>query len=363
MSEDYYKILNVSKSASKDELKKAYRKLAIKWHPDKNKDNPEAEEKFKEISEAYDILSDENKRAQYDQFGHSAFKQGGMGGNAGFQGDPFDMFNSFFNGGAGPGGFGDFFDSGMGGTRESYGKQKNASGSNLKIDIEVSLQEIINETNKKINYTRNGLCNACSGTGQTEHSRLKNCTQCGGAGAVYRRMGPMQVQQTCPTCGGLGTILQNPCTPCQGSGIMEEKINTNVKIPKGCQSGVKLRMTDMGNFGGRDGSFGDLFVVIYVRKDSYFERDGNDLICEEKIDFYDMILGGTKTIKSLYGKVNVKIPRGSQPETVLRVGDYGLPNMRSDTVKGDLFVVLKPKFPEKINSEQQSILELYKKSI
>ncbi len=356
--EDYYNILSVSKNASQDEIKKAYRKLAIKWHPDKNKGDAAAEEKFKQISEAYDVLSNQDKRAKYDQFGHSAFTQQG-GRSGGFDQDPFDIFNSFFGGGSrvnpGQSGFDNFFTS-------DNKRRSSSEGSNLKIDIEVSLKQITKDFEHNLTYVRNGICNSCSGSGETKNSSLQVCGQCGGAGVVYRRMGPMQMEQTCPTCNGSGNILKNPCGFCQGSGIKEERINTTIKIPKGCHTGVKLRMSEMGNYGGRNGNFGDLFAVIYVRKDPKFEREGNDLFCEEQVDFYDMILGSNKTIDSLYGKVNYKIPPNLQPGSTLRIQQYGMPNMRSDNSKGDLYVVIQPKFPKKLNAEQKSILELFRKA-
>ena len=360
MEQDYYNILNVTKSASPEEIKKSYRKLAIKWHPDKNQGDPSAEEQFKKISEAYGVLSDQNKKAQYDQFGHAAFKQqGGSGGSGGFHHDPFDMFNSFFGGGArpNPNGFNDFF------TSDSGRKSNSGPGGNLKVDIEVTLKDIIHDKKHTLSYTRNGLCKSCSGSGETKNSSLKMCPTCGGQGSVFRRMGPMQMEQTCPTCAGPGTILQNPCNPCQGSGVVNEKINTTIKIPKGCHTGVKLRISEMGNYGGRNSSgFGDLFAVIYVKKDNYFDRDGSDLFCQEEVQFYDMITGAQRTVKSLYGKVNLKIPTCTQPDAVLRIPNYGLPNMRSETSKGDMFVLIKPMFPRSLNTEQKSILELYKKS-
>jgi molecular chaperone DnaJ len=362
MEQDYYNILNVTKSASPEEIKKSYRKLAIKWHPDKNKDNPSAEDKFKEISAAYDVLSDQNKKAQYDQFGHSAFTQQNSGGRPGGgfhnQGhDPFDMFDSFFNqrrgGGAG---------SSHTYTSNSASSSQNFKGSNLLYEVEITLYDIIKDKSMNISFNRNGMCKSCQGSGETSKSSLKGCSQCGGHGVIFRQMGMMQVQQTCPTCGGSGSILQNPCNPCQGSGTTQERIKTNIKIPKGCPDGTRLRVSEMGNFGGRRGTYGDLFVMIHVKHDEIFERDGNDLVCQHSIEFQDMILGTDKKIDSLYGKVNLKIPKNCQPDSVLRIKDYGLPNMRSDTSKGDMFVVIKPKFPDNISVEQKSILELYKKS-
>ena len=365
MSEDYYNILNVSRSATPEEIKKAYRKLAIKWHPDKNKDNPDAEEKFKKISEAYDVLSNESKKQQYDQFGHDAFTQQGQGGHPGGAGfhhqgfDPFDMFDSFFDqrrgGRTNHGGSSHFY------TSDNQSRQ-NFTGSNLAHEVELTLKDIIKDKTLNISFTRNGLCEPCEGTGETANSSLKPCTQCGGHGSVYRQMGPMQIQQTCPTCGGSGHILNNPCNPCKGSGVKQERVKTSIKIPKGCPDGTKLRVTDMGNYGGRQGSFGDLFVIVHIKKDEYFERDGNDLICHEHIPFYDMIIGTNITIDSLYGGVNLKIPQNTQPDSVLRIKDYGLPNMRSENAKGDLYVIVKPEFPKTLSVEEKSILELYKKT-
>ena len=214
--EDYYNILNVTKNSSSADIKKAYRKLAIKWHPDKNQGNAEAEEKFKQISEAYEVLSDDSKRAQYDQFGHAAFQQGGghqhHGGFPGGQ-DPFDMFNSFFNGGGGPnqGGFNGFF------TRENGKRTRTKSvGSNLKLDVEVRLKDIIKEKSINLSYTRDDKCNPCGGTGQTEHSSHAQCGQCGGRGVLYRNMGIMQIEQPCNHCSGTGSIIRNPCGSCGG---------------------------------------------------------------------------------------------------------------------------------------------------
>ena len=352
MEQDYYNILNVTKSASAEEIKKSYRKLAIKWHPDKNQGEQAAEEQFKKISEAYDVLSDANKKAQYDQFGHAAFKQqSGSGG--GRHHDPFDMFNSFFSGGGGN--FDSFF------TSDNRKQRQPSQGSDLKIDIEVKLSEIIDECHRTIKYTRNGKCNSCSGTGETSTSTYKQCKTCRGQGSVYRRMGPMQMEQMCPTCQGSGSELHGGCMKCSGHGIITETIETRIKIPKGCHSGVKLRVSQHGNHI-KGGECGDLYAVIYVKKDEYFDRDGDHLICEEQVDFYDMILGATKVVKSLHGKVNLKIPPGTQPDAILRVSGYGLPNMRNSHTKGDMYVMVKPLFPKQINIEQKSILDLYKKT-
>lgn len=356
MSEDYYNILNVSKSASADEIKKAYRKLAIKWHPDKNKGDASAEEQFKKISEAYDVLSDDNKRSQYDQFGHAAFQQG-AGGGGGFQGgrDPFDMFNSFFQGGGpNPGGFNGFF------TRENGRRTaRKVVGTNLKLDVEVKLKDIIREKSINLSYTRNDKCNTCSGTGQTNNSTHAQCGYCGGRGVVYRNMGIMQLEQECGHCSGSGTIIKNPCGTCRGTGIIMRKAHASVKIPIGSHSGIKLRVSEMGNYD--KAGYGDLYVFVHVLNDELYDRDGDDLIRKLNISFCDLILGTERKVESLYGDVKVKIPQMSKPEQILKVKEFGIPNMSTHR-KGDMFLILNPEFPDKISEEQKSILELYKKS-
>lgn len=350
MNEDYYTLLNVTKNSSQDEIKKAYRKLAIKWHPDKNKDNPDAEEQFKKISEAYDVLSDENKKAQYDQFGHDAFKQHQSGGRP--QQDPFDIFDSFFGGRSGGFGGGGFF------TREGNGRtSRNQVGSNLKIDVEVKLEDIIKEKTLNIAFNRNDKCTQCNGTGQTNTSSIVSCHVCGGRGAVYRQMGPMQMEQICPSCGGAGTTIRNPCSPCRGSGKFTKKMNTTINIPIGSHNGIKLRLSDMGNYD--RGGYGDLYVVVHVRNHEMYDRDGDDLIRNLDVDFYNMILGSTQKIDTLHGSINLKIPPLSKPESILKISSHGIPNMNTHN-KGDLFLVIKPKFPASITDTQQEILEKYK---
>ena len=359
--EDYYNILNVTKNSSSADIKKAYRKLAIKWHPDKNQGNAAAEEKFKQISEAYEVLSDDSKRAQYDQFGHAAFQQGGgHQQHGGFGGqDPFDMFNSFFNGGGGGpnqgGGFNGFF------TRENGKRTRTTSvGSNLKLDVEVRLKDIIQEKSINLSYTRDDKCNPCGGTGQTEHSSHAQCGQCGGRGVLYRNMGIMQIEQPCNHCSGTGSIIRSPCGSCGGSGVNSRKTQTSIKIPMGAHSGIKLRMSGMGNYD--KAGYGDLYVFIHVLGDEIYDRDGDDLIRRLDVDFHDLILGTELQVDSLYGDVKVKIPKLSNPEQILKVSEFGVPNM-STHKKGDLFLIITPRFPEDISEEQTEILESYRKSI
>lgn len=348
MNTDYYTILGISKNANADEIKKAYRKKAVKWHPDKNKGDKNAEDEFKKISSAYDVLSDPEKKQKYDHLGHDNFtRTNGQGGFAQST-DPFEAFNSFFHGGF---------------NRNENFNQKNQTniGSNLKIDLEVSLSDIINDSNKITKYKRHGKCTSCGGAGVTNNSKIQNCGTCGGNGVVYRRMGPMQVQQQCPTCHGEGTYIVNPCNTCQGSGITTETLSINIKVPRGVHNGSRIRISEHGNYI-KKGSYGDLYVNIYIKRDSRYERDGDDILCSENILFHDLVLGCKKIIDSLYGKISVKIPPLSQPDCVLKIKDHGIPNSRTGR-KSDMYVVLKPALPKQLSIEQKSILELYSKTI
>lgn len=348
MNEDYYNLLGITKNASPEEIKKAYRKQAIKWHPDKNKGDAQAEDNFKKVSSAYEVLSDPAKKQKYDHLGHDNFTKTNGGGGFTQSTDPFEAFNSFFQGG--------FHQ------RESQHKNNQPSvGSNLKIDLEVSLSEIINDTNKVTKYKRHGKCSPCNGSGVTNNSKIQNCGSCGGNGVVYRRMGPMQVQQVCPSCQGEGTYVINPCKTCQGNGFFAETLSINLKIPRGVHNGARLRVSEHGNYC-KNGTFGDLYVNIYVKRDKRYERDGDDILCTENIEFQNLILGAKKTIDSLYGKISITIPPLSQPECVLKVKDHGLPNSRTG-FKSCMYVVLKPLLPKEISVEQRAILDLYNKTI
>lgn len=352
MKEDYYNLLGVNKTASADELKKAYRKLAIKWHPDKNKNDKNAEETFKQISEAYEVLSDKTKRAQYDQFGHSAFEQAGSGGG-GYHSNPFDIFNSFFGSGGGNATFSDMF---QGGTRRRHGD----TGSSLRLDLEVTLKDIIRGITKEVTYSKDEHCKSCRGTGKTSNTQTVTCDYCVGQGVVYRQMGIMQVQQPCGVCGGTGQQITNPCSKCNGQGIRNSRSNVKIKVPRGAQTGTKLRISGGGNEC-RGGSAGDLYAIIHVKKDNYFNREGDDLICEEQLNFYDMILGTKVMISSLHGKVSITIPSNTQPDAVLKIANHGVPNLRTDHL-GDLYVIVKVDLPKSISSVQHELLELYKKT-
>lgn len=359
---DYYELLGVSKSADEQTIKKAYRKLAVQYHPDKNPGNKEAEEKFKEISEAYEVLSDKDKRATYDQYGHNAFKQGGMGNpnqQGGFGGfhDPFDIFREVFGGGGG-GGFESFFGGGRYHQEDSTGPQR---GSDLRAEIGITLEEAATGIEKTIRYNRMTTCKTCNGTGAKDGSPKKTCPTCKGRGQVMSSSGFIRFSQPCPKCGGRGVVIENPCKDCGGTGLIRERTEVNVKIPAGVDTGSRLRKAGAGNAGENGGEYGDLYVVINVKEHEFFARDGSDLHCSIPIKFTLATLGGKVEVETLYGKVALKIPAGTPSGTVFRLKGSGMPHLRGGT-KGDQFVRVLVEVPSKLTSEQRKKLEEFAKS-
>lgn len=358
MAGDYYELLGVARDASADELKKAYRKQAVKYHPDKNPGDAAAEAKFKEISEAYDVLKDEEKRAAYDRYGHAAFTQGGMGraggggGGGGFSGhDPFDIFREAFGGGGG-GIFEEFFG---GGGRSSGGA---AHGADLRYDLEISLEEAATGTEKEIRYRRPVSCSKCSGSGAEPGSGKKICPTCGGAGQVTSNRGFISFRQVCPSCHGAGQIIEKPCTGCSGEGRVMDSSTVNVRIPAGVATGSKLRSAGKGEAGQMGGQAGDLYIIIHVKEHELFERHDNDLFCEVPIKFTLAALGGTIKVPTLFGKGNLKIPAGTQTGTTFRLREQGIPALRGGR-KGDLLIRVQVEVPTKLTGEQKKILEEY----
>ncbi len=355
--QDYYETLGVSKNATDEELKKAYRKLAIKYHPDKNPGNPEAEAKFKEVSHAYDVLKDPQKRAAYDRYGHAAFEQGGMGnaasGGGGFH-DPFDIFREVFGGGFGGGGFEDFFGGGGGGQRSSSNR-----GSDLRYDLEISLEEAASGVEKEIRYTRPVTCDECSGSGAEKGSSRKTCPTCKGRGQVVMQRGFFQMAQTCPKCHGSGTIVEKPCKKCGGHGRVNESSTIKLRIPAGVDTGSKLRSSGNGEAGVNGGSYGDLYVIIHMKDHPIFEREGMDLHCEIPIKFTLAALGGSIDVPTLKGKAALKIPTGTQQGTTFRMRGHGMPKLGSSTIHGDQYVRIKIEVPRELNKEQREKLEAY----
>lgn len=352
---DYYEILGVSKTATADEIKKAYRQKAIQFHPDKNPGNKEAEEKFKEAAEAYEILSSPEKRQKYDQFGHA-----GMGnGNAGFGGhdmsmdDIFSMFGDIFGGG-GFGGFG-----GFGGGSRSRGPRQHR-GSDLRVKVNLNLTEVLNGVEKKIKVKKYVACSHCSGTGAQGGSSYSTCSTCRGSGHVTRvqntLLGQMQTTATCPTCNGEGQIITNKCTHCQGEGVVRDEEVISIRIPAGVGEGMQLNVAGKGNAGRRGGINGDLFVVIQEDEHPDLIRDGNNLIYNLYITFPEITLGTTKEIPTVDNKVKVKIEAGTQPEKILRLRGKGLPDVNGYG-KGDLLVRVHVWIPKKVNSEERKMLE------
>ncbi|NBB78115.1 MAG: molecular chaperone DnaJ [Verrucomicrobia bacterium] len=355
---DYYELLGVGRDASEADLKKAYRKLAVKYHPDKNPGDAQAEAKFKEISEAFDVLKDPDKRAAYDRYGHAAFKQGGMGNAGGGMGgmgghDPFDIFREAFGGGGGGGIFEEFF--GGGGGRSTGGAQH---GADLRYDLEISLEEAAKGTEKEIRYRRPVSCKKCSGSGAEPGSGKKTCPTCGGAGQVTSNRGFISFRQVCPTCQGSGQIIENPCGDCHGEGRVMDSSTVKVRIPAGVATGSKLRSAGKGEAGHMGGQAGDLYIIIHVKEHELFERHDNDLFCEVPIKFTLAALGGSISVPTLFGKGSLKIPPGTQTGTTFRLRDQGIPALRSGR-KGDLLIRVQVEVPTKLSGAQRAKLEDY----
>jgi molecular chaperone DnaJ len=362
---DYYEVLEVGKSATPEEIKKAYRKLAVKYHPDKNPGDKSAEEKFKELGEAYDVLSDAEKRAAYDRFGHQAFAGpggGGARGGGGFGGgfhDPFDIFREVFgaSGQAGPGGAGgifeQFFGGGGGGRSDREGRQR---GSDLRYDLQITLEEAARGVEKEIEVAKLDGCTACHGSGAEAGSKAVTCPQCGGRGQVVSSRGFFQVSQTCPRCRGTGQVVERPCRKCGGEGRTEQTSRIKLRIPAGIEDGSRLRSVRNGEAGIRGGSPGDLYVVIHIKEHPVFERDGEALFCEVPLPFSIAALGGELEVPTLEGRANVKIPAGTQSGTVFKLRGKGMPVLNSSS-RGDLMVRVAVEVPTKLNAEQRAKLQ------
>ncbi len=355
---DYYEILEVTRDASGDVIKKSYRKLAVKFHPDKNPGDHTAEDKFKELGEAYEALSDPDKRAAYDRYGHAAFNGGGGGGRSaggGFH-DPMDLFSQVF-GGAFGGGFEEFF--GGGGSRRGSGKQK---GSDLRYDLEISLEEAARSVEKELEIERYVPCEPCGAKGSKGSGGIQACSSCGGRGVVARQAGIFIQQTTCPECRGAGETISDPCSSCKGDGRVQRDSRIKLRIPAGVDTGTRLRSSGNGDSGVRGGAAGDLYVFLHVRDHDIFERDDADLFCSVPLPFSVAALGGELKVPSLDGQSSIKIPVGTQGGTVFRLREKGMPTLSTGR-RGDLNVTVQVEVPTKLSGDQQEKLRAFSESI
>jgi len=346
---DYYEVLSVERTATEDDIKRSYRKLAVKFHPDKNPDDPHAEEKFKELGEAYDVLMDAEKRPAYDRFGHAAFAQGAGGRGGGFH-DPFDIFREVFSGAGGGGIFETFFGGG------GVGGEDRQRGSDLRYDMQITLEEAAFGTEKEIEVRKLDTCDHCKGSGAEGGSRTINCPTCGGRGQVISSRGFFQVSQTCPRCRGVGQIIEKPCSQCGGEGRVEEPSRIKLKIPAGISDGSRLRSSQNGEAGIRGGPPGDLYVVLHVKEHKIFQRDEDNLYCEVPIAFSLAALGGEVPVPTLEGKAHVKVPAGTQSGQTFKLRGKGIQNVNGRE-RGDLLARMIVEVPTRLNSEQRHKLQ------
>ncbi len=353
---DYYDILGVQRSASPEEIKKAYRKMALQYHPDKNPGNKEAEEKFKEAAEAYEVLSDADKKARYDRYGHAAVDQSHGGG--GFSGgmtmdDIFQQFGDIF-GNDSP--FGDFFGGGRARTSRPTGER----GSNLRVKVNLTLEEIAGGVSKKIKVKKQVVCDACGGSGAKDSSSVQTCATCRGAGQVRQVrstfMGQMQTITTCPSCGGTGQTITSACAKCHGHGRVQGEETIEIDIPAGMEEGMQLSMRGRGHAGAKGGPAGDLFVTIEEIPHETLQRDGMNLVFELFVNFADASLGATIDVPTLDGKVKIKIPPGTQSGKIFRLKDKGLPVVQSHE-RGDQLIHVSVWTPKKLNDDERELLE------
>ena len=346
----YYEILNIERNASAGEIKKAYRRMSMKYHPDRNPGDAEAEAKFKECKKAYEILKDPQKRAAYDQFGHAGVDpSAGMGGGHAGAADFGDVFGDIF---------GDIF----GGGRQRGGGSGAYRGSDLQYNLEISLEDAVFGTTVDIRVPRKQTCDACGGSGAKKGSHPQTCSTCHGQGQVRMQQGFFSVQQTCPQCHGQGKIITNPCPSCHGQGRVEKQKTLSVKVPAGVDTGDRIRLSGEGEAGVNGGQSGDLYVQMHVKEHDLFTREGNDLYCEVPISFTVATLGGELEVPTLKGSVSLKIPPETQTGKIFRLRGKGVKSVRS-TMTGDLLCRVVIETPVNLTKEQKEILESFAKSI
>ena len=345
---DYYEVLGVSRDASKGVIGSAYRKLAIKYHPDSNPDDEQAVEKFKEAAEAYEVLSDEEKRAKYDQYGHA-----GLGGGGGPQfssvEDIFEAFGGMFGGGGGGG----IFDSLFGGG--SRRQERSRRGADIRCDVVLDLEEAAAGCSKKVQVSRNVLCKSCDGSGAAPGAVRESCARCGGRGQVVQSAGILRVQTTCPACQGSGSTVANPCTDCRGDGVVPEQTEIKVNIPAGVDDGTRVRISGQGEVSPQGGATGDCYCFIRVREHKVFERHDDHLIVRVPLTYAQFVLGAEVDVPTLEGMKSVTIPSGTQSGEIFRVRGAGVSNVHTGR-KGDLLVETKVEIPSRISSEQEELL-------
>lgn len=358
---DYYEVLGVERNAPEEEIKKAYRKLALKHHPDKNPGDKSAEERFKELGEAYEILSDPQKRAAYDQYGHAAFDPraragagapgGGVWTNWGGFHDPYDLFREVF----GSGGAGSIFEEFFGGEsrRDPTGAQR---GADLRYDLELTFEEAALGCDKEVGFERLEACEACRGTGAESGSGVKTCSLCAGRGQVVTSRGIFSIAQACPRCEGAGRVIEHPCRACRGAGRRERRAKVTLKVPAGVDTGTRLRSAGNGEAGLRGGPPGDLYVVLHVRRHELFQREGDDLLCEVPISFVQAALGAELQVPTLAGPAYIRIPPGTQTGTVFRLKGKGVRNVQGYGA-GDLHARVIVEVPARLNTAQRAKLE------
>lgn len=344
---DYYKVLDIARTASEAEIKKAYRRLAMKYHPDRNPNDHEAEDKFKEAKEAYEVLCDEQKRAIYDQHGHEGLAQ--RGGGAGFGGDAFtDIFGDVF---------GDIF----GGGRRGGGRQV-FRGADLRYDLELDLEQAVFGHTANVEFATLGECESCKGSGAAPGSKTTTCETCNGAGQVRMQQGFFAVQQTCPRCKGRGQIISQLCDPCLGQGRVRKKKTLSVKVPQGVDNGDRIRLAGEGEAGRNGGPPGDLYVEIRVREHAIFERDGSHLSCEVPVSFVTAALGGAIDVPTLDGNVQLKVPAETQSGRVFRLREKGVKPVRGGAT-GDLFCRVVVETPVSLNDHQRDLLRQFERTM
>jgi len=346
---DYYEVLGVARGAGDEEIKKAYRKLAVKFHPDKNPGDHTAEEKFKEIGHAYEILSDPQKRANYDRFGHSATDGRSRASAAGGFHDPMDIFREVF----GARGGSSIFEEMFGGGSEPGGEER---GADLRYDLEITFEEAVLGSERELTITKADTCSRCEGSGAEPKSRVGRCETCAGRGRVIVSRGIFSMQQTCPRCSGSGQFIEKPCRTCAGEGREQKATTIKLKIPAGVDTGIRLRSVGNGEGGVRGGGPGDLHVVLHVKEHDIFERDGDDLHCEVPVTFTQAALGAEVEVPTMKGSATIELPPGTQNGEVFRLKGRGVKNVQGHGT-GDLLVRVAVEVPTRLNGEQRAKLE------